>query len=139
MTAGDDGSPLTILLAEDNGGDVYLVGKSLEKHGLPHRLVVANDGEEAIRLIDAIDAPGAVPDLVLLDLNLPKRSGREVVERLRSNPHCASVPVIVVSSSDSVAGRGNMEDLGVTAFFVKPAGLDDFMQLGELVKHILQA
>src|ERR1051326_4354350 len=110
MIAGDVGSPFTILLAEDNRGDVYLMGKSLEQHGLACRLVVANDGEDAIRLIDAIDCSGAAPDLILLDLNLPKRSGREVVERIRSNPHCVSVPVVVVSSSDSLAGRGNMKD-----------------------------
>jgi len=129
--------PPFILLAEDNQADVYLVRKSLEEHGVGHELRTVKDGEDALRLIAEMGSGIRCPELVLLDLNLPKVGGSEVLERLRENPECAHVPVIVLTSSDSPDDRGDTVRLGARAYFRKPMQLDAFLQLGELVRRIL--
>ena len=76
---------IRILLAEDNEGDVYLVRRALEKQGLAHQLIVARNGEDALRmLMDAEKGPaGSLPDLILLDLNLPRVDGGQILSRVR--------------------------------------------------------
>jgi len=128
---------LVILLAEDNRADVYLVRSSLKKHGIVHQLIVAEDGEDAIRLIEGVVSGTLDVGLVLLDLNLPKKSGREVLQRLRDNRSVTTVPVIVITSSDSQTERVEMIDLGAQAYFRKPSRFEEFMQLGELVKQVV--
>jgi len=127
-----------ILLAEDNQADVYLVRTSLKEHGIAHDLRVAKDGEEAIDLITGADSGGLVPGLVLLDLNLPKKTGQEILEHLRDTPRWAGVPVIIMSSSDSPTDRAKAARLGIRAYFRKPSRLDEFMRLGGIVKKVLQ-
>jgi len=127
-----------ILLAEDNKADVYLVRKSLEEGGIGHELRTVRDGEEALRMLDDLGASLPCPQLVLLDLNLPKISGNEVLERLRAHPECGNVPVIVLTSSDSPADRKDISRLGARAYFRKPSQLDEFMQLGQLIKRVLE-
>lgn len=127
-----------ILLAEDNKPDVYLVRKSFEQHGVAHELRVVKDGEEAVRFIAGLEPEQPRPCLVILDLNLPKITGIEILERLRAHPECGRVPVIVTTSSDSPADRSEIARLGATAYFRKPARLDEFMQLGALVKRVLE-
>lgn len=128
---------LVILLAEDNRADVYLVRSSLKKHGIAHRLIVAEDGEDAIRLIEGVDSGDLAVGLVLLDLNLPKKSGREILQRLRGSHSGTAIPVIVITSSDSQSDRVEMTGLGAQAYFRKPSRLEEFMQLGELVKQVV--
>ena len=126
-----------ILLAEDNRPDVYIVKKSLQEHGVTHELRTVKDGEEALLFIADAGSQFPCPKLVLLDLNLPKRTGIEILERLRANPECANVPVIVMTSSDSPNDREDTDRLGVRAYFRKPSELQSFMQLGGLVKRVL--
>lgn len=126
-----------ILLAEDNRADVYLVRKSFEEHGLVHDVRVVKDGEEAIRFLAGLGPETPCPRLVLLDLNLPKITGHEVLERLRAHPNCGGVPVIVMTSSDSPVDKSEIARLGATAYFRKPARLEEFMQIGALVKRVL--
>ena len=130
--------PLLILLAEDNTADVYLVRISLRQHGIPHDLYVVKDGEEAIDFIKAADLGGPVPGLVLLDLNLPKRTGQEILEHLRNSQRWTDVPVIIMSSSDSPSERAKAAKLGIGDYFRKPSRLDEFMRLGDVVKRVLQ-
>lgn len=134
----DQTPPPLILLAEDNNADVYLVRISLRQHGIPNDLHVVKDGEEAIDFIKAADQGGPVPGLVLLDLNLPKRTGQEILEHLRNSKRWAEVPVIVMSSSDSPSDRAKAAKLGVGDYFRKPSRLDEFMRLGDVVKRVLQ-
>src|ERR1700723_2467837 len=96
-------APFIILLAEDNPGDVFLVRRALEKHALDVKLVVVEDGQAALSFIGTVDADdGAMcPDLVLLDLNLPRATGNRVLTRLRQSPRCAGIAIIVVTSSNS--------------------------------------
>jgi DNA-binding response OmpR family regulator len=128
---------LVILLAEDNRADVYLVRNSLKEYGIAHRLIVAEDGEDAIRLIEGVDSGALVVGLVLLDLNLPRKSGREILQRLRDSRSGTAIPVIVITSSDSQSDRMEMIDLGAQAYFRKPSRFEEFMLLGELVKQVV--
>jgi CheY-like chemotaxis protein len=128
-------NPLIILLAEDNRADVFLVRRALEEVKLEHELHVAKDGEEAIRFIDD---NAASTGLVLVDLNLPRVSGQEVLRHLQNNPRWASVPVIVLTSSDSPADRAEAARLGAKAYFRKPSKLEEFMRLGEVVKQLVE-
>jgi CheY-like chemotaxis protein len=130
---------LNILLAEDNRGDVLLVRQALDEHHIPHTLHVVQDGAEAIEFIERMGEPGAAPcpDLMLLDLNLPKAEGPQVLAEFRKHPACAQTPVIVVSSSDAPRDRARIGELGVSYYFKKPSELDDFMKLGGVVKDVV--
>jgi len=126
-----------IWLAEDNPADVYLVRTSLKGHGVDAELRVAHDGEEAIRMIEEVNSGAPLPAVALVDLNLPKFSGPEVVKNLRESTRCHDVPVIIISSSPSLGDREEMRDLGISAYFRKPSNFEDFMRLGEVVRGVL--
>ncbi len=130
-----------ILLAEDNPGDVYLVKEALREHGLEFNLHVIDDGEIACNFIDAVAADPATPapDLVLLDVNLPKRVGHDVLDRMRSSPRLQNVPVILLTSSESPRDKDRAESLGANAYFHKSTTLDEFMELGRVAKSLLAA
>ncbi len=128
-----------ILLIEDSSADVYLVRESLTKHLKQFELQVVNDGEKAFKWIEAADSDASTqcPSLMLLDLNLPKRSGQEILQRLRQSPRCGHVPVVILTSSDSPADRAETAKLGATAYFRKPPDLEEFMQIGMVVERVL--
>lgn len=130
---------LQILLAEDNRGDVLLVQKALEEHQILHELHVVRDGEEALSAVDHMGEPGHIqcPDLMLLDLNLPKVDGPEVLSHFRQHPKCAHTPVVVISSSDAPRDRARMARLGIARYFRKPSDLDAFMELGAVVREVV--
>jgi len=75
--------------------------------------------------------------MVILDLNLPKKPGREVLQRMRQSPRCSNATVVVVTSSDSQKDREDVATLGASAYFRKPSEYDSFMKLGDLVKRLL--
>jgi chemotaxis family two-component system response regulator Rcp1 len=128
-----------ILLAEDNVPDVFLVRIALEEAGLNFRLRVLADGEEVLRYLADVEREGsACPDLLLLDLNMPKIGGQAVLTELRRNARCSSAPVIVITSSDSARDKELVASLGVAHFFRKPADLDEFMKIGTIVREVLQ-
>ena len=129
---------VSILLVEDNPGDANLVREALLEHGVQGELLVAGDGETAIRLIDDLDRDATgCPDLVVLDLNLPKRPGREVLEHMRASSACRHIPVVILSSSDSERDREETARLGATKYLKKPARLDDFLKLGRVFRDML--
>jgi CheY-like chemotaxis protein len=101
---------LHILLAEDNRGDVMLVREALREHHIEHELHVVQDGQQAldyvVRMGKAGEAP--CPDILLLDLNLPKADGRTVLTEFRKHPECAKTPVVVVTSSDAPKDRAHL-------------------------------
>jgi CheY-like chemotaxis protein len=133
-------SPITILLAEDNPGDVFLVRRALEKHGLEIQLVVVEDGQAALRYIDGVDANDSVsaPGLALLDLNLPRATGSRILMRIRQTRRCSGIPIIIITSSDSPLDRDTATQLGATGYFQKPGDLAGFMQLGQIVRDALE-
>lgn len=130
-----------IMLIEDAEPDVFLVREALRQAGLNFELTVYDDGEKAVDFIETLDADDTVscPNLVLLDLNLPKRTGDQILERMRRSPRCVDIPVIVVTSSDSSIDKAETARLGATQYFRKPSRLDEFMRLGPLVRDLLGA
>jgi two-component system, chemotaxis family, response regulator Rcp1 len=127
-----------ILLFEDNPGDIFLVQEALQKHHIRHPLHVIQDGEEALVYVARIGEPGGepLPDIVLLDLNLPRADGGQILSAIRRHPVCARVPVIVVSSSSTPKDQARMTQLGISRYFRKPIDFDEFMQLGVVVREV---
>jgi CheY-like chemotaxis protein len=127
-----------IVLVDDNPADVLLVREALAWHGVISTVLVAEDGDEAIRYIDEIDAASLpCPDLIVLDLNLPKKTGFQVLERLRASPTCGSRPAAILSSSSAEADRKRAERLGASCYICKPSNLDDFLSIGNELKQML--
>ena len=133
-------SPLHILLAEDNRGDILLVSKALACHHIEHTLHVVRDGAEAIKFVWRMGKPGEppCPDIMILDLNLPKADGVEVLSEFRKHPGCAPTPVIVVTSSDAPHDRARVAGMGVSRYFRKPSDLDSFMTLGSIILEVIE-
>ena len=129
---------VNVFLAEDSRPDVFLVRRALSEHGLEYELTVAEDGDRAAALLDQVGDNTPCPDVALIDLNLPRTDGPELVRLLRDHPKCSGVPVIVITSSDSPKDRAQMADLGVRGYFRKPSDLAEFMMLGSLVRDILR-
>jgi CheY-like chemotaxis protein len=130
-----------IMLAEDNPADVYLLQRSLKRHLENFELQVFDDGEKAIRFIEAVDADESVPSpaIVLADLNLPKKGGLEILQFVRQSRRLGRVPFVVLTSSDSPADRAETERCGATAYFCKPGNLSDFMAIGLVIRDALAA
>ncbi len=129
---------LRILLAEDNLGDIFLVRRALAEYRIAHELHVVRDGGEALDFIAHMGEPGGVPcpDVFLLDLNLPKVDGAEILARFRQHPECIHTPVIAVSSSDMPQDLTRMAALGVDRYFKKPSDLTAFLELGAVVRDV---
>ncbi len=130
---------LHILLAEDNVGDILLVQEALQEHRILHKLHVVQDGAKALNFITRMGQPGELPcpDLVLLDLNLPKVDGPQVLSAFRKHPECGLTPVIVVTSSDAQKDRARVAELGISRYFKKPSDFDAFLQLGAVVREVV--
>ena len=130
-----------MLLVEDNPADSVLVRKALEEHGFSGELTVVNDGEAAIRLIQSLDrdALAACPDLVIIDLNLPRKSGREVLETMRRCEKCRGIPVVVLSSSDALQDKADAARLGASRYVKKPSRLEDFLALGATFREMIES
>jgi chemotaxis family two-component system response regulator Rcp1 len=125
-----------ILLAEDNPADVYLVREALKEHGVQCTVRTAADGKDVLTLLAASDRTWN-PDLIILDLNLPRHDGIEILQKVRSTEAIANVPVVVLTSSDSPRDRTIANDLGATCYVRKPSNLEQFLQLGALFKELL--
>lgn len=103
-------------------------------------LHVVTDGEKAIRFIDDSDDNSKhCPALVVLDLNLPKKTGIEVLEHLRNSRTCRDAAVLIVTSSDSDKDKAETTRMGANGYFRKPSSYDAFMKLGEVVREMLAA
>ena len=125
-----------ILLAEDNPADVYLIREALKEHGVVCSVRTAADGKDVLNLLASTD-PSATPDLIILDLNLPRHDGIEILQKVRSSQTTANVPVVVLTSSDSPRDRLTANELGATKYVRKPSNLEQFLELGALFKELL--
>jgi DNA-binding response OmpR family regulator len=128
-----------ILVIEDNGSDVFLLQRALNKQDLHFELTHLLDGGQALAFIrrQGAYADAAIPNLILLDLNLAKYSGEDILREIRSASHLSRVPVCVWSSSRSRRDEALLKELGVSQFIAKPAGLDQFMEIGKILKDVL--
>jgi two-component system, chemotaxis family, response regulator Rcp1 len=123
-----------VLVIEDSKTDVFLIREALESAGVRAGIDVVRDGQAALRFLDE----KARPALVLLDLNLPKYGGREVLRHIRNNLRTKDVAVLVVSSSALSQDREELTALGFNGYFQKPSDYAAFLQLGPLVKGLLE-
>jgi len=132
---GNDALPIEILMVEDNLGDVRLVREAMKEGKLTNRLSVVNDGVAAMAFLRRegrfVDAPR--PDLILLDLNLPKKDGREVLAELKADTAFRRIPVVVLTTSHAEQDMLSAYDLYANCYITKPVDFDKFMKV---VKHI---
>jgi two-component system, chemotaxis family, response regulator Rcp1 len=128
-------SPIEIMLVEDNPADVRLTIEALKDAKVPNRLRVARDGVEAIRLLR--DDTGTVPrpDLVLLDLNLPRKDGREVLAEIKKDDALRHIPVVILTTSQAEQDIVQSYRLGANAFITKPAEIDHFFEVIRSMEH----
>ena len=135
MVGLDSGAPARILLGEDNPADVYLIRQALDEHGIHYSLKVAVHGGE---ILDAVTSkPAEVPDLIVLDLNLPRHEGLEILKLIRESPELGRVPVVILTSSDSPKDRLAASALGANCYIRKPSNLDEFMDIGKTFHSLL--
>lgn len=124
-----------ILLVEDDPGDVLMTREAFQDYKLRNQLHVVNDGAEALAFLrqegDYADKPR--PDLVLLDLNLPRMDGRQVLEAIKSDAELASIPVVVLTTSEAEEDVVGSYSLHANAYVTKPV---DFERFIEVVRHI---
>lgn len=127
-----------ILLAEDNPADVYLIRTVLEEHGIDLPLQVAADGREVLQILyqEQMQAESQLK-LIILDLNLPRHDGIEILQRLRATERLARIPVVVLTSSDSPRDRIVASELGAACYLRKPSNLEQFLSLGAIFKEVL--
>ena len=128
-----------ILIADDNPADVYLIREALKEHGVTCSIQVAPDGKEVLEIISGTNQPTAPHQfsLIILDLNLPRHDGLEILQRLRDTPRMDGVPVVVLTSSDSPRDREVANHLGAAYYLRKPSSLDQFLALGAVFKNLL--
>ncbi len=128
--------PLSVLLVEDNPGDADLVIETLEQGKLKLDIAVAVDGAQALaRLLRQPPFEAVVsPDLILLDLNLPKVTGREVLARIKQEPGLREIPVVVLTSSDAEHDIVRSYQLGANCYVTKPVGLVAFQTIVQAIE-----
>lgn len=131
-----EGKVVEILLVEDSPADVWLMKESLAGAGASYKLIVARDGEQALEILAARRGAcgGGGPDLVLLDLNLPKKSGLEILHYIKTNSSLRNLPVIIYSSSAASKEVNLAYACGANAFLQKPMKLDDVYAIGRAIE-----
>ncbi|WP_216907063.1 response regulator [Nocardia noduli] len=125
----DPGRIIDVLLVEDDPGDELITREAFETHTLGNTLHVARDGEEALDFLYRRGAwdQAPRPDLILLDLNLPKYNGRQVLEQIKTDPDLAAIPVVMLTTSSAEEDILSSYRLHANAFVTKPVDLDQFM------------
>lgn len=129
-----------ILIVEDNKADVFMIQEALGNAHIDAALRVVPDGQTAAEFFDALDRSEETPcpDLVLLDLNLPKKNGDDVLKHLRRSSRCKGAPVVIVSSSDAPRDRSAVSGFAIAGWFKKASDYAEYMKLGLMVKSLLQ-
>jgi len=124
--------PIHILIVEDNEGDLILTLEALNEGKLKNKISIARDGEEALNFI--FDQPNVdeLPDLILLDINLPKVDGKEVLEKIKSSKH-KSIPIVILTTSSSEKDIMDSYAKSANSFITKPVDFEKFI---EVVKNI---
>ncbi|MFC7042273.1 response regulator [Halonotius sp. GCM10025705] len=124
-------NPVEILLAEDNPGDVVLTKKALEQGKLANNLHVVEDGVEAMEYLrqEGEYADAVRPDLILLDLNMPRKDGKEVLADIKEEDGLSRIPVVVLTSSESEEDIAKSYELSANAYLTKPVDFDGFVEI----------
>jgi CheY-like chemotaxis protein len=122
---------IEVLLVEDDPGDVLLTKDAFADNKVKNNLHVVSDGEEAVAYLRRQEPHGDAvrPDLVLLDLNLPRKDGREVLKDIKADPELRSIPVVVLTTSEADEDILNSYDLHANAYVTKPVDFDSFIRI----------
>jgi two-component system response regulator len=128
---------IEILMVEDDPGDVDLTRETLDESKIRVSLNVVEDGVKALEYLHQKGqyANAARPDMILLDLNLPKKDGREVLAEIKSDPNLRTIPVVVLTTSDADEDIFKTYDLGANCYITKPVGLDQFSKVVKSIEN----
>ncbi|MCL4474207.1 MAG: response regulator [Actinobacteria bacterium] len=128
---------IEILLVEDNPGDVRLTQEALKETKVLNNLEVVNDGVEAMAYLhrEGEFAEAKRPDLILLDLNLPRKDGREVLEEIKQDPELRQIPVVVLTVSQAEQDIYRTYDLHCNCYITKPINLDQFIEVIKAIEN----
>lgn len=131
------GHMIDILLVEDNEGDVRLTQEALRDAKIRNTLYVATDGVEALKFVRGLGeyAGKPRPDLILLDLNLPKKDGREVLAEIKADAKLRSIPVVVLTTSSAEKDILQSYNLHANCYITKPVDFDNFMEIIKTIEH----
>ncbi len=135
------GRPMEILLVEDSLVDARLTIGSLQQGGFQHRVSLVRDGAEALAFLrkEAHFSRAPCPDLILLDLLLPFKNGVEVLEEIRADQRLRSIPVVVLTASETDEHKGRCEEMGVESYITKPVNFEKFLEVvRQLKRHWLE-
>jgi CheY-like chemotaxis protein len=129
--------PVEILLVEDNEGDVGLIEEVLEEAKIRNILHVAKDGEEAILFLHNEEkfSGSPRPDIILLDLNLPKKDGREVLGEIKEDSNLKNIPVVILTTSGAEKDIIRAYELHANAYVIKPLDFDQFIKVVEYIAN----
>jgi two-component system, chemotaxis family, response regulator Rcp1 len=134
---GTDAEAIEVLLVEDSPGDVRLTREAFKDAKVHVNLHVAPDGTEAMAFLkrEGKHANASRPDLILLDLNLPKKDGREVLAEIKENPELKTIPVVILTTSASEADILRSYQLHANCYITKPVGLEGFLQVVQSIDN----
>lgn len=137
MSRAPDSRPVEILLVEDNPGDVRLTREALREGKVRNNLSVAQDGVEALAFLrrEGAYAEAPRPDLILLDLNLPKKDGREVLQEIKTDAGLRYIPVVVLTSSQAEKDILRAYDLHANCYVTKPVDFEQFSQVVQTIEN----
>lgn len=137
MNKGATGAPIEILLVEDNPADVRLTEEAMRDAKVRNRLSVARDGVEAIAFLhrEGQFARAPRPDLILLDLNLPKKDGRDVLAEIKTDEALRRIPVVILTTSQAEQDILRTYDLHANCYVNKPVGLDEFITVIQSIEE----
>lgn len=130
-------NPVDILLVEDDPGDVFLIREALKNSALRFEMHIADNGEKALDYLYRRTSFSTTerPDLIVLDLNLPRINGIEVLRDIKSVPELSAIPVIVLTTSKSEADASLCRELGASEFLSKPPSFEEFLEIGKLIER----
>ncbi|MBM4261967.1 MAG: response regulator [Deltaproteobacteria bacterium] len=128
---------IEVLLVEDNAGDIRLTKEALKESSLLIHLNVARDGEEAMAFLrrEGVHAGAPTPDLILLDLNLPRKDGREVLQEIKADADLKRIPVVVLTTSEADSDILTTYGLHANCYITKPVDMDQFIKIVKLLEE----
>jgi CheY-like chemotaxis protein len=127
-----------ILYADDDVDDHFFLAESISSSGLPANIVSVGNGEEAIHYLQATDAK-CLPSLIVLDVNMPRLNGKQTLSYLKANPNFAAIPVIMLSTSDSMLDKTQCQQIGAASYLIKPRFMDGYKSLIQAFEPYVQS
>lgn len=136
-TIQNKGRPAEILLVEDNYGDALLTRKAFRTAKITSNITIAIDGEQALAMLRRVPpyTSAPIPDVILLDLNLPKRNGHEVLQEIKSDERLKRIPVIILTSSLAEKDVVKSYDLHANSYIVKPVDPHEFIEIAKMIER----